>query len=382
MNGKVGIRALPVLLTLLLVCTAITPVVAEDVPALRPQPVESLEKGVPPNIELMQVADNIKDSTPYWILLAAGEPERQIILEWVSELNVPEDEEDRMSMFLQEIWRKYPVMIEKEGNTIHMSFTPGAQYTKLTENENRMLEEISTAITKVQFDLYNTEISPEWHGGQHSDIIYLSVKKWGYSDALANEASVAADDPDTWPSIVPPSGYEEFDDFINTVCHSWDHYYNPTLGTGWAPLRCGEFSGSAKDKIDQYDWEGGMRDLGWSSHFMTDVGNPLHTGNEVEQAAFPWVHFAYEDYVGNNWMAGYQFKNVVANNWEYHAVYSPDLTTRLLAGFSKNYEDTVYSTIFFYPDSFDSNQNLRAATEACLLSTAKDTLGLVKYVTD
>jgi len=273
-------------------------------------------------------------------------------------------------------------MIEKEGNIIHMSFTSERQNIRLTENENLMLEKVSKAITEVQLASYETEVSPLWHGGQHSDIIYLSVKKWGYSDALANTASVAADDPDTWPPVYPPSGYGQYDDYVRMICHSWDHYYNPSLGTGWAPLRCGEFSGSAKDKIDQYNWDGGMRDLGWSSHFMTDVGNPLHTGKEAEQIIFPWVHFAYEDYVGNNWLTGYQFKNIVENNWVYHAVYSPDLTTRLLAGFSKNYEDTVYWTIFYYPDSFSSNQNLRAATEACLLSTAQDTLGLVKYVTD
>jgi|GEM_PF-6430731 len=432
-----------------------------------------------------------------------------------------------MSVFLGDVWRKYPVMIEKEGNIIHMSFTSERQNIRLTENENLMLEKVSKAITEVQLASYETEVSPLWHGGQHSDIIYLSVKKWGYSDALANTASVAADDPvvpyettghlrshpgvpacmqsgarlslgyrhdcprpsrggggarsaggvglmtgtdlyaletgegktprrqphphgdshhgpqhedmlarkgrtrgqagsgtnlvrderqpeegglyqsliteifgrihrdrlsvlcwsttddpDTWPPVYPPSGYGQYDDYVRMICHSWDHYYNPSLGTGWAPLRCGEFSGSAKDKIDQYNWDGGMRDLGWSSHFMTDVGNPLHTGKEAEQIIFPWVHFAYEDYVGNNWLTGYQFKNIVENNWVYHAVYSPDLTTRLLAGFSKNYEDTVYWTIFYYPDSFSSNQNLRAATEACLLSTAQDTLGLVKYVTD
>jgi len=379
MKSKRPTGVAPVLLVLLLFCTAVASVAAED---QVPQPYEENERTLSSDFEIIQISDEIKNSTPYWILLAADEPEQKTVLEWISNLAVPKDEKERMNSFMKDLWEKYPVSLENESNIIHIGFNSENSHVKLTEEENAMLEKVSLAIAEYQSVAYESD-SPKWHGGQHWDIIYLSVKKWGYSDELANIAKYAADDPDLWPPIYPPTGWEQFDNFVRLVCHSWDHYYNPSLVTGWAPLRCAEFADSAKTKIDQYNWNGGMNDLGWSSHFITDVGNPLHTGKEIEQGLYPGVHYEYEDYVGSNWETGHNFRDVVDDNWVYHTVYSPDLTTRLLAGFSKNYEDTIFWTMFYYePEEYAANQNLKAATEACLLSTAQDTLGLVKYVTD
>jgi len=375
----------PLFLVLLMFCTVVAPSAAEN-QVLRPQPME--EKGdLPMDIEIIKISEEIKNSTPYWILLTADEAGQKSVIERIGFLDISDDEKERMSSFMKEIWTKYPVKFEKVSNIIYVNFDTEKSSIKLTEGECRSLEKISLAIADYQRTVsMGDDNSPMWNGGQHWDILYLSVKKWGYSDYLADLAKNAADDPDFWPPIYPPTEWEEFDDFITKVCHSWDHYYNPSLLTGFAPQRCAEFAGNAKTKIDQGDWNNAMRDLGWSGHFITDVGNPLHTGKEAEQALNEWVHYDYESYVEDNWVnevdPSLSFKAVIDNNWVYHTVYSPDVTTRLLAGFSKDYEDTIFWTIYFNPDGFYSDPNIRSATEACLLSTAQDTLGLVKYVVD
>jgi hypothetical protein len=54
-----------------------------------------------------------------------------------------------------------------------------------------------------------------------------------------------------------------------------------------------------------------------ASHFIEDVGNPMHTGYETQQYSNPWVHSNYETYVGNRWYSS-NFDYVVSNNNLYY----------------------------------------------------------------
>ena len=72
------------------------------------------------------------------------------------------------------------------------------------------------------------------------------------------------------------------------------------LGTGYAPAQCENYVNIAGDYYDQPSMYNAYTNLGYSSHFLTDVGNPLHTGMELEQALNSWVHGDYEAYVATN----------------------------------------------------------------------------------
>ena len=121
---------------------------------------------------------------------------------------------------------------------------------------------------------------------------------------------------------------------------------------------------------------------------MADVGQPLHTGAELSQVTLSklrfgdtkCIHYAYEDYVTNNWNTGYNFKSVVENNWYYYPVSNPEQATKNLASYTHQYAFTIVWTIFTNPDNWQTDQNIKNITENCLLETAKYTLGLVKYV--
>ena len=128
--------------------------------------------------------------------------------------------------------------------------------------------------------------------------------------------------------------------------------------------------------------------LGYASHFMTDVGQPLHTGAEFRQVSLSelrfgdikYIHNAYEDYVTSNWNSGYNFKSIVENNWYYYPISDPEQATKNLASYTHQYADTILWTIFTNPNTWQSDQNIKNITENCLLETAKYALGLVKYV--
>ena len=63
-----------------------------------------------------------------------------------------------------------------------------------------------------------------------------------------------------------------------------------------------------------------------------------------------------------------------------HWINDPEQATKDLASYSHQYDDTIFWTIFWNPDTWQSDTNIKDATENSLLETAKYTLGLVKYV--
>ncbi len=180
------------------------------------------------------------------------------------------------------------------------------------------------------------------------------------------------------------------------IVWSWTHYYNPSyclpngvcVPTGAAPSMCKHFADIAKNKHSRGQYHDAYTNLGYASHFMTDVVQPLHTGAELSQIVLSkirfgdikHIHYAYEGYVTNNWNSGYNFRSVVENNWYYYPISDPEQATKDLASYAHQYAFTIVWTIFTNPDNWQTDQNLRKITENCLLETSKYVLGLVKYV--
>ncbi|MDI6877625.1 MAG: hypothetical protein QMC96_12750 [Methanomicrobiales archaeon] len=159
-------------------CSVVIPVTAMQDQILQPQPLEEKGKEVPVNVELIDVSEDIKNSTPHWILLAAGKPEQEVVLDWIDEFRVADSEKEHMVEFMKQLWKKYPVEFEKEGNFIHVNFDLENQDIKLTEDESIMLERIAVAIAEYQYQkvVSDTDMSPRWHLPQHWDIIYSPLR--------------------------------------------------------------------------------------------------------------------------------------------------------------------------------------------------------------
>jgi PKD repeat protein len=98
-------------------------------------------------------------------------------------------------------------------------------------------------------------------------------------------------------------------------------YYNrvsPLRFKGGAPDETQYWINQAKNDLNNGQINNAYTHLGYASHFLTDVGNPLHTGRELDQAkqgdlvymngiwvwvphVHRWIHDDYEVYVNNYW---------------------------------------------------------------------------------
>jgi len=375
-------------LVLMMLCSLVTPVIAIKIAENSPIPVTE-ESKLHKDVEIIEIDPNLENLTPYWIIIAVGSEEKGKLATFKyidSSKSLKDYEKEELKRFLQELWKKYPVKTIKDKNSTLITLESRTEIV-LTEKDKIMLERVAMAVNEYFSSKY--EIGILWNVDTHQSIAFISCKKWGESDYYCGISRDHADDPDYWTQIPPPPGYPDwFWKFIMQVVHSWTHYYNPDLATGSAPSECKYYANVAKSKYSSGDKYSAFQNLGYASHFINDVGNPLHTGAELRQIVLSalrfgdlkYIHFAYEGYVSSNWNSGYSFKSIVESNWYYYPIIDPEKATKDLATYAHQYADTIVWTIFTNPDTWQNDQNLRKITENCLLETAKYSLGLVKYV--
>ncbi len=383
------------LLVLVMLGSVVSPVFAVSTPKMKPiMTIQRTE--LHKNVNIVKIDPILENATPYWMFIAAGSTEKGsvTILKYIdSSKNLTKRERVELKKFVRELWRKYRVKTIRNGNVTLITLNSKAGIN-LTNEEKVMLEKVAQAMNEYFREKYvknkNGNVGILWNGNEHKSIIRISCIKWGgISKDYASVAGAAAPKPDTWTQVPPPHGYPDWMwNFIMQVVHSWTHYYNPDWGTGSAPSETKYYADIAKDKHSNGDYTSAYTNLGYASHFMTDVGNPLHTGAEFRQVFLSklrfgdikYIHTAYENYVTDNWNSGYVFKSIVENNWYYYPISNPEQATKNLASYTHQYADTIVWTIFTNPDTWQNDQNIKNITENCLLETAKYVLGLVKYV--
>ena len=81
----------------------------------------------------------------------------------------------------------------------------------------------------------------------------------GVSDYYAGIARDHADDPDDWSD--------------SEIWQSYHHYYNPNTHTGYAPSNCEYYANIAKTNYGDSQLTTAYTNLGYSSHYLQDVGN-------------------------------------------------------------------------------------------------------------
>lgn len=345
-KNKFGIRIL--FLTMFLISTVFVPVASAETLTEDTDNIAIGEMEYPvPEPEPITVLDTTPKS-PYLHLLEADNEEQEILFGYIDNCYISDEEKEEMKKSMEDIWKRYP--------------------DQITEQDNLMLDKVAKATAEYLNDKYgNSEVGIKWIGQPvHGDIINISVKKWGVSDYYAGIARDHADDPDDWSD--------------SEIWQSYHHYYNPNTHTGYAPSNCEYYANIAKTNYGDSQLTTAYTNLGYSSHYLQDVGNPLHTGYEVEQGMDKWIHYDYEDYVEANWDSGYNFKSIVENNNNYYTITDPEQATKDLAGYSNTYLDELYQTIYFNPDTWENDADIRDLTEDVLLRTAKYNLGLVKYM--
>lgn len=102
--------------------------------------------------------------------------------------------------------------------------------------------------------------------------------------------------PDVFDDYYITLGGSEVDYYSS---RTYLHLYDPVHKYGGAPLQCLRYATLAKDAFNIENVMDGYKYLGWSSHYLEDVGTPVHTDMDViNQIKF---HLAYEDWVNLHW---------------------------------------------------------------------------------
>ncbi len=336
------------------------------------------------DVPVLDIDQAIMSSGKNWTLLAIDNDGKRIKLEDLQKCSISTDEKEKLSGFLDNIWKKYPASVVRAKTSITISFDIGVETPSLTEEEDAMLGYVDQVLSEYLNSKYSPDVVIDWANVQgHPDIIYIGCQKWGVSSTYAGWAAMTADDPDYWAPVVPPTGWEWLDALIRTVCHSWDHYYNPyrVPATGFAPAQCNNYGSTAKTAYHS-DLYTAFTNLGYSSHFLSDVGNPMHTGYEDYQALFQWTHSAYEGYVYSNWNSGHNFKQILLQTNYYYPTSDLNAQTASLAGYSRGQLDTLWWEVYNSNGQIQDNVNVLSITDNCLYQTEMRVLGLVRYVLD
>lgn len=285
---------------------------------------------------------------PYWYLLEADKSQQKTLLKYIDECYASKQEKNEMKKAMKDIWSRNP--------------------GDITEEDMIVLGQIEEATAKYLNDKHGVseEVSVKWTQTPHRNMTRIAVKKCGITDYYANIAANAAPVPDTWP-------YPQ-------IWQSYNHYYDPVADNGLAAVNCDNRAGIAAAYYDGGQLSAAYTELGYASHYLIDVGNPLHTGMVVNQTLNQWVHYDYEDYVNANWNSGYKFESIVSNNNYYYSVSDPETSAQNLAGYSNGYLSSLWMQIYYNEDTWESSSTVKTITQNVILKSAKYNIGLVKYM--
>lgn len=319
-------------------------------------------------IDLIEVDDDLQLEVPYyWVILIADDKQKQIFLSEIEKSELLDRDKIELKAKLLEIWKKYPMKYEKIGRTTYISPKMENKAIALTKSENLTLNQMDMIHSFKGDGIMPT---PKWSvNPTHYDLVYYASLNSGYPDP-----TIAAES----------SGYPD-------EIYGWDPpvmWYNPDLGIGGAPTHAQEDFVYARNFYQLGYIFNASKHVGYSSHYLTDVGNPLHTGRERDQVfdkifhpSGDDVHTLYEVYVASYWEN--DFKSwVMGNQYSYKWNWDgADESTKAVATSSHRFVDTLYTKIYRNRQGFWNEDDwTREITRVCLMTSSQYTNGLINAV--
>ena len=335
------------------------------------------------DLKQINVDATITGATPNWIFLVAGKDDKKQLLKIVKGFDVSKKQKNRWIHLLEDLWEKYPIKVDDNIIKFDLPSKKGKKGITLTKEEEKVLGELSDKIAE-QMDTgvsaVNTAgtnsadiITPQWAVAQHNAIIYIAAQQENVPEHYAKIAGDSSGVPDN----------------VGFPIQQVTHYFNPDFLTGLAPAGCQLYAGNALNDYRNRRWDSAFTQLGYSSHFLADVGNPMHTGSELTQGATTLldlkIHNAYEEYVYYNWQN--MFESSVDNSGYALVTSAPYQSTTQMAKYSHGYlfelNLRIYLNWLKNGGKFDLNQDAKInfITSDCLTMTTRYMRGLVRYLT-
>ncbi|HXX54849.1 MAG TPA: hypothetical protein VEI81_01995 [Methanoregula sp.] len=360
------------------------------------------------NVTNLTIDESLINATPHWMFLATGEDEQNALLSYIRQANVSRQQRGSWTMFLEQMWMKYPVRYVKTDN-ISSKIIPGSRIS-LNSRENATFREIEQYIAE-DMDLRSnassqTEtIKPMWYAGgsdsTHQKFMRIPLNDFGgISKTLQDFAIPAADAPDTWTTGIEANinhGFVPTGISLTTAPTS----LSVINGIGIAPDNFGMYASLAKMAYTAHNYQTAFTDMGYASHFISDVGEPFHTpcvqimplefiDTPFSNIIFPntqmlvnyrALHNAHENMVAND------FNSFYDGNTQRYDIIEPTFSAKVHAVYSweMNYP-LVYACYWEFvknpvsPDYID-NPVIMQITKNRVSETMKQNRGLVQYIT-
>jgi len=351
-------RVRTLILAMLLVCMVLVPAASAKNPSdskVETYGIKGLDANKVKEIEarasyIKSLPDTIQNA-PYMGLVTADDETKKAVLGHIDNLSISDSEKNEMKNEMEDIWSRVP--------------------DKITEDDYPVIQKIGDAVTKYVEDTYLAGMqSPKWGAKAHSGLISAGVKLVYKDSTKAKWAADAAPLPDSLDT-----GVDRY----------FFHYYNPAYnqGYGGAPGKCLYYTQYAKDYYAAGQFYNAFYNLGLASHYLSDVGNPMHSGGEVSQGLAYLLgnsyHTSYESYVESNWGSGCKYSQYPNNNAGIKSVTSPSQAVKDLAAYSNPYFSTLWGQITAHPSNFNTSTT-QYVTAKVLLETAKYNAGLARYI--
>lgn len=241
-----------------------------------------------------------------------------------------------------------------------------------------------------------------WARDVHREAVRIACEQMDVGPVDRAIASAATGRPDDWgcecdpdrvaddvvPDWMPGSVEDDVAHVVEQLPHSYGQYYNPGYevsawgytvdagGFGNAPDNARKYAHRARDREGSARW----RQFGYAAHFLVDVGQPLHTGQELDQARNEWVHHSYERGIAALWP---ELEAAFRGDGGAHDVVDPEAATKDLARETHPHSGRVFELVHATPD-WRSDPEVRAEllgiARECLRPTGRYLRGLVEWV--
>jgi hypothetical protein len=355
-------------------------------------------------IENLSIDIRIVEGTPHWFFLAAGATEKQALISYIDNANIPKDQKNEWIQFIRTIWNKHPVKFDNSSGNPALIPGRSSDIFTLTPMENDTFQKIERYIAEDMeqsaiSDSHN-EILPMFLDTQHEGFISIASLKESLPSELTSLARDGSRTPDQWYEY--PGGI---------AIHSWEHGYIPYTGLGHAPEKCQEFALDARTDFLSHNYGTAFIKLGYAAHFIEDMGMPYHTPviqiiplqfiddpTYFKQSTISGMildyyalHNSYEIFVDHYW------NNALPNNQAsfYDTANSPNdyysISDPLSAARQHGYDSWTQNYMLVYhcywqkiktgEYDFENNPAIIARTKERIYHTTQYTRGLVRYVT-
>jgi hypothetical protein len=348
---------------------------------------------------------SLVEATPHWIFLAAGDREKRALLSYLDRASVSEEKRSEWKQFMKRIWEKYPVAYEKIKSTSRIVLGNPHRPYSLTNRENETFREIELYIAEEMEMTQGNSVIIQWAGDTHSNFIREALSKELIIDNYYLEISTSSSQaPDDWyvTGGVPfeqqyNHGYVPVGIIVDN--YPWVSPPKQIEGIGTAPNNFARYAQLAKMSYASRNYDTAFENMGYASHFLSDLGNPFHTPNAqvipLQYVDLPFTLFVFPNaQILCNYKAlhdeyeGYANDHLVdfGDTDESTAISDPLYSAKAhgLVSWAISYPlmyQCYWHYVIFRNFDFPSGPGIVYLTKNRITETAKLNRGLVRYVT-